>query len=108
MEKGRRQHSRLAASLLESRLVDLTVGGFLRMMLQTLVSIIGAAYLVATSFRPPDLKYRDRARCERWIAIAFGVIAIIVGSMVIALLERKGFDNATARWIARGILWLLF
>jgi hypothetical protein len=101
-------HKIFPFALLGSRLVDLTVGGFLRMILQTLASIIGAAYLVATSFRPPDLKYRDRVWCERWIAIAFGVIAIIVGSMVIALLERKGVDTATARWIARGILWVLF
>jgi hypothetical protein len=94
--------------LLGSHLVDLTVGDFLRMMLQTLVSILGAAYLVAKSFRLPDIKSRDIVWCERWIAIAFGVIAIIVGAMVIALLERKGFDTATARWIARGILWVLF
>jgi hypothetical protein len=93
---------------LGSRLIDLTVGNFLLVILQTLLSIIGAAYLAAKSFRLPDLKYRDRVWCERWIAIAFGVIAIIVGSMVIALLERKGFDTATARWIARGILWVLF
>jgi len=32
----------------------------------------------------------------------------MVGSMVIALLERKGFDTAMARSIARGILWVLF
>jgi hypothetical protein len=92
--------------MLGSRLVDLTVGDFLRMILQTLVSIIGAAYLVARSFRLPDLICRDRVWCERWMAIAFGVIAIIVGSIVIALLERKGFDTAMARWIARGILWV--
>lgn len=89
-------------------LVDLTVGDFLRVMFQTLVSIVGAAYLVAKSFRLPDIKYRDRVWCERWIAIAFGAIAIIFGSMAIALLERKGFDTAALRSLARGILWVLF
>jgi hypothetical protein len=70
-------------------LVDLTVGDFLLIVLRTLVSIFGAAYLVAKSFRLPDVKQRDIVWCERWIAIAFGVIAIIVGSMVIALLQRR-------------------
>ena len=101
-------HKAFPFALLGSRLVDLTVGDFLRMILQTLVSIFGAAYLVAKSFHLPDLEHRDRVWCERWIAIAFGAIAIMVGSMVIALLERKGFDTAMARPIARGILWVLF
>jgi H+/Cl- antiporter ClcA len=101
-------HKLFPFALLGSHLVDLTVGDFLLMILRTLVSIIVAAYLAAKSFRLPDVKYRDRAWCERWIAIAFGAIAIIAGSMAIALLERKGFDTATARWIARGILWVLF
>ncbi len=101
-------HKVFPFALLGSRLVDLTVGDFLRAMLQTIISIIGAAYLVARSFRLPDLNDRDRIWCERWIAIAFGVIAIIVGSMVVALLVRKGFDIAMARWIASGILWILF
>lgn len=93
---------------LGSRLVDLTVADFLRIVFQTLVSIVGAAYLIAKSFRPPDVKYRDRFWCERLIAISFGVFAIVVGSMVIALLERKGFDTSMARWLARGVLWALF
>ena len=101
-------HKAFPFAQIESHLVDLTVGDFLLIILRTLVSILGAAYLVAKSFRLPDVKHRDIVWCERWIAIAFGVIAIIVGSMVIALLQRKGFDTATARWIARGILWLLF
>jgi hypothetical protein len=101
-------HKVFPFALLGSHLVDLTVGDFLLMILRTLVSIIVAAYLAAKSFRLPDLKCRDRVWCEHWISIAFGVIAIIVGSIVIALLERKGFDTAMGRWIARGILWLLF
>ena len=101
-------HKIFPFALLGSHLVDLTVGDFLRVLFQTLVSIIGAAYLVTKSFRPPNLEFRDRVWCERWIAIAFGVIAIMIGSMVIALLERKGFDTAMARSIARGILWVLF
>ena len=101
-------HKVFPFALLGSHLVDLTVGDLLRVLFQTLVGIIGAAYLVAKSFRPPDLKFRDRVWCERWIAIAFGVTAITVGSMVIALLERKGFDTGMARSIARGILWVLF
>src|SRR5947209_11322018 len=68
-------HKVFPFALLGSHLVDLTVGDFLRVLLQTLVSIIGAAYLVAKSFRPPNLEFRDRVWCERWIAIAFGVIA---------------------------------
>ena len=100
-------HKVFPFALLGSRLVDLTVGDLLLIILRTLVSIIAAAYLVAQSFRLPDIKCRDRVWCERWIAIAFGAIAIIAGSMVIALLERKGFDTAMARWIARGVLWVL-
>ena len=101
-------HKAFPFALLGSRLVDLTVGDFLRMIFQTLISIIGAAYLVAKSFRPPNLEHRDRIWCERWIAIAFGVIALMVGSVVVAVLERKGFDTAMAHPIARGILWILF
>jgi len=101
-------HKVFPFALLGSHLIDLTVGDFLRIIFQTLVSIVGAAYLIARSFRLPNLACRDRIWCERWIAIAFGVFAIIVGSMVIALLERKGFDTAMARWLARGVLWVLF
>jgi hypothetical protein len=101
-------HKVFPFALLGSHLIDLTVGDFLRIIFQTLVSIVGAGYLIARSFRLPNLAYRDRIWCERWIAVAFGVIAIIVGSMVIALLERKGFDTAMARWLARGVLWVLF
>jgi hypothetical protein len=32
----------------------------------------------------------------------------MIGSMAIALLERKGFHAPMARWLARGILWVLF
>src|SRR6266567_4512834 len=63
-------------------------------------------------------KMNDRSLCDQDVssrrpaakvfAVAFGVIAIIVGSMVVALLVRKGFDIAMARWIASGILWILF
>ena len=101
-------HKAFPFALLGFRLVELTVGDFLRMIFQTLVSIIGAAYLVAKSFRPPNLEHRDRIWCERWMAIAFGVIALMVGSVVVAVLERKGFDTAMAHPIARGILWILF
>lgn len=101
-------HKIFPFAVLGSRLIDLTVGDFLLMMLRTLVSIFGAAYLVVTAFRLPDLKYRDRAWCERWIAIAFGVVAISIGSIVIALLERKGIDTAMARWLASGVLSVLF
>jgi hypothetical protein len=101
-------HKVFPFALLGFHLIDLTVGDFLRMMFQTLVSMVGAAYLLAKSFRLPDIKSRDRVWCERWIAIAFGVIAISFGSMVIALLERKGFDTGAARSLARGILWILF
>jgi len=101
-------HKVFPFALLGYHLVDLTVGDFLRVMSQTLVSIVGAAYFVAKSFRLPDIKCRDRVWCERWMAIAFGAIAIIFGSMAIALLERKGFDTGAARSLARGILWVLF
>jgi hypothetical protein len=101
-------HKVFPFALLGYHLLDLTVGDFLRMMFQTLVGIGGAAYLVAKSFRLPDIRCRDRVWCERWIAIAFGAIAIIFGSMTIALLERKGFDTGAARSLARGILWVLF
>ena len=70
-------HKIFPFALLGSHLVDLTVGDFLRVLFQTLVSIIGAAYLVAKSFRPPNLEFKDRVWCERWIAIAFGVSVAI-------------------------------
>jgi hypothetical protein len=101
-------HKVFPFAMLGSRLIDLTVGDFMRIIFQTLVSILGAAYLVAKSFRVPDIKDRDRVWCERWVAIAFAVIAIIAGSIVTALLERKGVETAMARYIARGILWVLF
>lgn len=101
-------HKIFPFAMLGSRLVDLTVGDFLQIVFQTLVSVVGAAYLVVKSFRLPGIKDRDKIWCERWVAVAFGVVALIAGSIVVALLEQKGFDIAAARWIARGILWFLF
>ena len=40
--------------------------------------------------------------------LAFGEIAIAVGSVLISILEKKGTIIIAAHWVASGILWLLF
>jgi hypothetical protein len=93
---------------LAARLADVTIGEFLLVILRTLTAIAGAVYLIFRGLTQPNLQDRGRIWCERWSGLAFGVITIIFGSIVVALLERKGMTIGTAHWVARGILWLLF
>lgn len=95
-------------AVLGVRLADLTVGQFLMAMLQVSSAIAAAAYLLLKGWRHPPLAERDRAWCERWSAIAFGVLALLIGSVLLALLERKGIAMPWVRWVARGILSLLY
>src|SRR6266849_5570356 len=73
-----------------------------------LVATIGAAYFVVRGFIRPALHDRDRLWCERWTGLAFGVIAIAFGSVLISILEKKGTIIIAAHWVASCILWLLF
>lgn len=95
-------------AVLEVRLADLTVGQFLMAMLQVLSATTGAAYLLLKGLRHPPLAKRDRAWCERWSAIGFGVLALLIGSVLLGLLERKGIVVPWVRWIAIGVLSLLY
>ena len=93
---------------LAARLADVTIGDFMLVIFRTLTAIAAAAYLVFRGLSQPGLQDRDKIWCERWSALAFGVITMIFGSIVVALLERKGMTIGAAHWVARGILWLLF
>jgi hypothetical protein len=93
---------------LAARLADVTIGDFMLVIFRTLTAIAAAAYLVFRGLSQPRLQDRDRIWCECWSALAFGVITMIFGSIVVALLERKGMTIGAAHWVARGILWLLF
>ncbi len=95
-------------NLLGTRLGDVTVGEFLLVIFRTLVAATGAIYLIIRALQQPDLQDRDRIWCERWSGLAFGVIAIISASILVAIFERKGVKLTPADWMARGVLWLLF
>jgi hypothetical protein len=100
-------HKLFPFTSLDTRLADLTFGEFMMLILQVLSSTTAAGYFIFNTFRPPPLPRRVRAWCEFWSALAFGVISLIVGSVLIEVLARKGFELPAARWIARGILWVL-
>ncbi len=95
-------------AVLGVRLADLTVGQFLMTMLQVLSATVAAVYLLLKGLRHPPLADRDRAWCERWSAIGFGVLALLLGSVLLGLLERKGIVVPLVRWIAIGVLSLLY
>ena len=65
----------------------------LLLIVRSLVATIGAAYFVVTGFIQPALHHRDRLWSKRWTGLAFGVIAIAVGSVLISILEKKGDHN---------------
>jgi hypothetical protein len=101
-------HKIFPFSLFRARLADMTGADFLFFILRSLIATAGAAYLAIKGFIQPDMQHRDRVWCERWTALAFGVITIAVGSILITLLERNGIIVITAYWVASCILWLLF
>jgi hypothetical protein len=94
--------------LLRTRLADMTGADLLLLIFRGSIAAIGAGYLVKEGFTQPDLRSRDRVWCERWTALALGVITIAVGSIVITSLEETGTIMVAAQWVAHGTLWLLF
>jgi hypothetical protein len=101
-------HKIFPFGLFRARLVDMTGADFLLLIFRSLIATLGAAYFVVRGFVQPALQDRDRIWCERWTGLAFGVIAIAVGSILITMLEGEGIIIATAHSVASCVLWLLF
>jgi len=101
-------HKIFPFGLFRTRLADMTGADLLLLIARSLVATIGAAYFVVTGFIQPALHDRDRLWREQWTGLAFGVIAIAVGSVLISILEKKGIIVIAAHWVASCILWLLF
>jgi hypothetical protein len=101
-------HKIFPLDLLDKRLVDMTLGELLLVVLEVLSASTAAGYLIIKGFKYPSAANRDRVWCERWSGIAFGMATIIMGSALVTLLGRKGINFGAARWIAHGVLWLLF
>lgn len=102
-------HKIFPFALFRTRLAEMTGGDFSLMVLRGLMAIAGAAYLVMRGFIQPTLRERDRGWCERWAALAFGVITMVIGSILITSLRpTASIIVVAADWLATGILWLLF
>ena len=101
-------HKIFPFGLFRTRLADMTGADLLLLISRSLIATIGAAYFAIAGFIQPALQDRDRIWCERWTGLAFGVITIAVGSILITAVEGTGVIIVTARWVANGILWLLF
>ena len=101
-------HKIFPFGLFRTRLTDMTGADLLLLIFRSLIATIGAGYFAITGFIQPVLQDRDRIWCERWTGLAFGVITIAVGSVLITMLERDGIIIVTANWVASCILWLLF
>ena len=101
-------HKIFPFGLFRTRLADMTGADLLLLISRSLIATIGASYFAISGFIPPALQERDRIWCERWTGLAFGVITIAVGSILIAALEGTGIIIVTAHWVASCILWLLF
>jgi hypothetical protein len=101
-------HKIFPFALFRTRLADMTGGDFVMMVCRSLIATAGAAYVAVKGFVQPALHERDRIWCERWAGLAFGVLAIIVGSIAIITLDGNGVIFALANGLATGILWLLF
>jgi hypothetical protein len=85
----------------------MTGADFLLLISRSLIATIGAGYFVITGFIQPALQDRGRIWCERWTGLAFGVITIAVGSILITAQEGTGVIIVSAHWVASCILWLL-
>ena len=101
-------HKIFPFDLFRARLADMTGADFLLLIFRSLIATAGAAYFAIRGFIQPALQDRDRIWCERWAGLAFGVITIAVGSILITMLEGKSIIIVTAYWVASCILWLLF
>jgi len=86
----------------------MTGGDFVMLICRSLIASAGAMYFAVKGFIQPDLQERTRIWCERWSGLAFGVIALFVGSVAITTLQGNGIIFALAYGLASGILWLLF
>jgi hypothetical protein len=100
-------HKIFPFGLFRTRLADMTGADLLLLISRSLIAAIGAAYFVIAGFIQPALQDRDRIWCERWTGLAFGVITIAVGSILITALEGTAIIIVTAHWVASWILWLL-
>jgi hypothetical protein len=101
-------HEIFPFGLFRTRLTDMTGADLLLLISRSLIATICAGYLVITGFIQPALQDRDRIWCQQWTGVAFGVITIAVGSILIAALEGTGIIIVTAHSVASCILWLLF
>ena len=101
-------HKIFPFALLRTRLSDMTGADLLLLTFRSLIATTGAAYFAIRGFIQPALQDRDRIWCERWSGLAFGVITMVVGSILVTSLERKGLLVGIAYGVASGILWLLF
>ena len=100
-------HKIFPFGLFRARLADMTGADLWLLIVRSLVATVGAAYFAVRGFVQPALHDRDRLWCERWTGLAFGVIAIAVGAVLISVLEKKGIIVIAAHWVASCILWLL-
>lgn len=101
-------HKAFSSTALGQHFAEITVGQFFLISFEVLFASAVSVYLTIKAFRYPILEHRDRVWCERWSGIAFGLATIFMGAVVVTLLDRKGTNLGAARWIANGILWLLF
>jgi hypothetical protein len=101
-------HKIFPFALLRTPLADMNGADLVLLMGRSLMATAGAAYFAIKGFIQPDLRDRDRIWCERWAGLGFGVIALIIGSILITTLQAKGSIFALADGLASGILWLLF
>ena len=101
-------HKAFPLAALNRSLADVTVGELILTVSKVLFAFTAAGYLIVKGFRYPSLQDRDRIWCERWSAITFGLSAIFMGAVLVAVQERKGINLGAAHWIAHGVLWLLF
>jgi hypothetical protein len=101
-------HKIFPFALLRTHLADMTGADLLLLIARSSIAAIGAGYLIKKGFTQTDLQSRDRVWCERWTALALGVITIAVGSIVITSLEETETVMVMAHWVANGALWLLF
>jgi hypothetical protein len=101
-------HKSFPLAALNKQLADVTLGEFVLTIFRLLFATAASGYLIIKGFRYPGSQLRDRRWCERWSGLAFGVATIVMGAVTVALLEGKGINLGAARWIARGVLWLLF
>jgi hypothetical protein len=101
-------HKIFPFALFRTRLADMTGADFLLLICRSLIAFAGAAYFAVKGFIQPDLQERKRIWCERWTGLAFGVITIIVGSVLVTTLQGEGIVFTLAYSVASGVLWLLF